>query len=328
MEKKLVDIEFLNKEARKDLHGFVESCERNYHSQIDGIAKIIVDNFDKIKVVLLSGPSSSGKTTTSEILIEKLANRGINSITVSTDDFFIDRAKVKLLKDGTKDYENIEATDIPLLKECVGTLLKKGKAFFPRYDFLTGESIKRGRIVNMGKDDILIIEGIHALNPVLTKDPLFKDSLKLYVCVYSNFSYKGRVYLTPKELRLTRRILRDCMTRGSTAAQSLKMWKHVLEGEDLYIKPYIDDADYVIDTTHGYEPLLYKDLILPKLMRLKDNPIVENMIRDYGLFDGINQDVIPSDSLLNEFVILWNLICLYVLNAKKNSRNGVVLYIV
>ena len=79
MEKKLVDIEFLNKEARKDLHGFVESCERNYHSQIDGIAKIIVDNFDKIKVVLLSGPSSSGKTTTSEILIEKLANRGIYS---------------------------------------------------------------------------------------------------------------------------------------------------------------------------------------------------------------------------------------------------------
>ena len=304
MEKKLVDIEYLNKEARKDLHGFVESCERNYHSQIDGIAKIISDNFDKIKVVLLSGPSSSGKTTTSKILIEKLANHGINSITVSTDDFFIDREKVKFLKDGTRDYENIESTDIPLLKQCIGTLLKDGKAFFPRYDFITGESIRRGKIVNMDKNDIIILEGIHALNPVITHDPIFKNSLKLYVCVYSNFSYRGRVYLTPRELRFTRRMLRDCMTRGSTPEHSLKMWKHVLEGENLYIKPYIDDADYVIDTTHGYEPLLYKDLIIPKLMQLKDNPIIANMMRDYGLFDGINQDVIPADSLLNEFVIL------------------------
>ena len=302
MEKKVVQIKDINKEANEDFRGFVEACEKTYQNRVEGIADYIGDHLEDIDIVLLSGPSSSGKTTTSHILIEKLEEKGIRSLTVSTDDFFIDRDKVAFKKNGLRDYEALESTNIKLLKSCVRELLTKREAFFPRYDFLTGESIRMGKKVYLREKEIIIIEGIHALNPVITEDPIFQKSLKLYVCVFTNFAYQGIIYLTAIELRLTRRILRDCMTRGATPDYSISMWKNVLDGENKYIKPNIGNADFVIDTTHAYEPLIYKDLILPKLYAC-ENPVPGNLISDYEMFESEDAHVIPKDSLLNEFVI-------------------------
>ncbi len=302
MDKKVVQIKDINKEAKEDFKGFVEACEKNYNNRVEGIADYIADHRDDIDIVLLSGPSSSGKTTTSEILIDKLEDKGIRSLTVSTDDFFIDRAKVPYKKNGFRDYEALESTNIKLLKTCIRDLLEKKETYFPRYDFLTGESIRMGKRVRLRENEVIIIEGIHALNPVIVNDPIFKKSLKLYVCVFTNFADHGRIYLTARELRLTRRILRDCMTRGATPDYSISMWKNVLDGENKYIKPNIGNADFIIDTTHAYEPLIYKDLILPKL-RACENPVPGNLISDYELFISEDAHVIPKGSLLNEFVI-------------------------
>lgn len=302
MEKKVVQIKDINREAKKDFRGFVEACEKNYQSRVEGIADYIGDHLSDVEIVLLSGPSSSGKTTTSQILIEKLESKGIRSLTISTDDFFIDRVKVPYKKNGFRDYEALESTNIDLLKSCIKELLTKREAYLPRYDFLTGESIRMGKKVKLKENEIIIIEGIHALNPVITKDPIFKKSLKLYVCVFTNFAYQGRIYLSARELRLTRRILRDCMTRGATPDYSISMWKNVLDGENKYIKPNIDNADFIIDTTHSYEPLIYKDLILPKLYAC-ENPVPGNLISDYEMFSSQDAHVIPDGSLLHEFVI-------------------------
>lgn len=301
MNKRTVQIEYINRRAKEDALGFVAECEKTYLNKILPVAdKVAADN-GKTKVILLSGPSSSGKTTTSKIFIEGLKTRGIEAVTVSTDDFFVDRDKTPRNADGTFDFENVKATDMELLKHCLFSLLADGEAIFPVYEFCTGTSKRYGKKVKLPKNGLVIVEGIHALNPILTADERLADALKLYVCVFTNFVCKDRV-LTAQELRLTRRILRDCLTRGTSPAKSIAMWRGVLKGEDLYIKPYISDADFVIDTTHDYEPLVYRDLILPKL---KDvfSEIPANMFEDYRLFDVLPPEIIPPDSLLNEFVI-------------------------
>jgi uridine kinase len=188
------------------------------------------------------------------------------------------------------------------LKDCLYELVSNGSAYFPKYNFITGESIRRGKIMRFPENGIIIVEGIHALNPLLTEDAFIKNSIKLYVCVFTEFALGGRVLLTAHELRLTRRILRDCITRGITPEQSVDVWKHVLGGEEKYIKPFIGSADFVIDTTHDYEPLVYKKLIMPKLRNIVE-AVPQNMLGDYEKFGEIDKNLIPADSMLNEFVV-------------------------
>lgn len=305
MQKHLIDLAQATSSLNADADAFIASCERKYHDKISDVVDFIVNNAGGTRVVLLSGPSASGKTTTSKILISKLAALGIPSITVSTDDFFVNRWENPKNPDGTYDFERVEATDLPLLKACVGELLEKGSAYFPQYDFISGTSIRNGRKVELAKNGIVIVEGIHALNPVITEDENMKGSVKLYVCVFSNFVDNGSIFLTARELRLTRRILRDCLTRGSEPAHSIKVWHHVLRGEDLFIKPYMGSADFVIDTTHAYEPFVYRDLILPKLHGILSE-VPQDLAADYGKMTSLSPDVIPKDSLLNEFVVSFD----------------------
>ena len=301
MKKMQININEINKECLLDTNKFINECENKYNEKINSVADYIKSNIDSSKIVLISGPSSSGKTTTSKILINKLEEKGIHSITVSTDDFFVNRWETPKNEDGSYDYENIKATNLSLLKSCVKELIENKEAYFPTYDFITGESKLHSNKLELNDNTIIIIEGIHALNPILTEDFYFQKSLKIYVCVFSNFVKDENVILEAKNLRLTRRILRDSATRGFSPERSIELWNNVLKGEELYIKPFINSANFVIDTTHPYEALVYKDLITKKLINIS-NEISKSLLDSYHNFESIDKKYIPKNSLLNEFV--------------------------
>lgn len=302
MKKMTINVEEINKESLTNCKNFITDCENKYHEKINNVAEHVKSNLENSKIVLISGPSSSGKTTTSKILINKLEEKGVHSITISTDDFFVNRWETPKNPDGTFDYENINATNLALLKKCVKELIENKEAYFPTYNFITGESKLHSKKIELKDNTVIIIEGIHALNPILTEDYYFQKSLKIYVCVFSNFVRDEDIVLEAKNLRLTRRILRDSATRGFTPERSIELWNNVLKGEDLYIKPYINNANFVIDTTHPYEALIYKDLIIPQLINIS-NETSKSLLNSYQNFESLDKKFIPKNSLLNEFVI-------------------------
>ena len=267
--------------------------------------KLIKKTNSKIKVVLIAGPSSSGKTTSCTKLAVYLHSFGLTPKMISMDNFFKERVDTPRKENGDYDFECLEAIDLKLFNKTIKDLLDGKTVKMPEFDFYTGEK-KFKKEMTLAPTDILLIEGIHALNPKLLPDIEKQYKYKIYLSPLTsiNIDRDNRIYLTDN--RLLRRMIRDNRTRGYTVSDTLKLWKDVREGEEKYIFPYQDEADYVFDTALIYEFCILKTYVMPLLYSVKrDDPNYSEALRlmkVLNLFLPIPSEAIPADSILREFI--------------------------
>ena len=290
------DINYVQKVNPEDL---IMRSEDRYHRQIDELVEEFCEDKRK-KIILVAGPSSSGKTTSTMIIKKQLEKRGINAIIVSLDDFFLDLKKRPILADGSYDYESINTLDLKCFGKFIDTILKTGQAKMPSYNFLTGTRRKKLIDVQLDKNSILLVEGLHALNPMLLRGHN-SEVYKVYICINTDFYYENKIVLPAKELRFMRRCLRDYHCRNLSIQRSLKLWPGVLQGEDIYIKPYKMWADYVLDSTHHYELSMYAKYLQPIAKEIDDAKI-ERWKTVFDIVKPMEKSNAPEDSLLWEFL--------------------------
>ncbi|MBE6151524.1 MAG: nucleoside kinase [Firmicutes bacterium] len=274
-------------------------------SRLLNIAREIHSHKDRLKIILIAGPSSSGKTTTSIKLTNYLTSFGINPVQISMDDYFVSRKKTPKKKDGTYDYECLEAVNVELFNENVDKLLNGEEIVAPVYNFLTGEPEYK-LPMKLGKNDVLVIEGIHALNPAILSNIPRSKKYKMYISPMTGISIDNHNRISTSDNRLLRRIIRDNRTRGHKVEKTLASWKDVREGEEKYIFPYQSEANVTFNTALIYElgilktyaePLLYS--VDPKSEYYNEAKRLINLLKT---FLPMPSEDIPDDSLLREFI--------------------------
>ncbi len=287
-------------------------------SIIDLIKKndIMVDNsvYDVAKevaklnkrIVLLAGPSSSGKTTTSRKLSLLLSSLGKNAHAISLDDFFVDREQTPLDEFGNKDYECLESIDLQLFNQSLADLLAGKEVILPTYNFISGMKEYKNKPLKIGSDDVLVIEGLHALNPNLMTLNDKSVIYRAYISPLTPLNVDRHNYISTTDNRLIRRIVRDYRTRGRSAEDSLATWSSVRKGEEKYIFPYTDTADAVVNTAYIYELGVLKVYVEPLLYNIKMDSkyyyearrILDNLKAVYS----IPSEFVSHDNLLREFI--------------------------
>ncbi len=269
------------------------------------IAEQIVLNKEDYKIILLSGPSSSGKTTSAMKLSLYLKSLGLNPTHLSLDDYFHERAETPLGEDGKPDFESITAVDIKLFDSQISKLLKGTKVVVPTFNFIDGKKEYK-RTVQLKENDILIIEGLHALNEELLTNIPKKKKFKIYVSplTYLNIDNDNRISMT--DLRLLRRMVRDNRTRGYSPSVTLGTWMKVRSGEEKHVFPYQDNADALFNTSLVYELSVLKTYAEPLLFSIKeDDPEYQTAQRLIELLKfvlPIPSESVPKTSILREFI--------------------------
>lgn len=269
------------------------------------IARNINDHKDKIKVILIAGPSSSGKTTTSIKLCTFLQSFGLNPKVLGMDDYFVDRENNPKDKDGNYDYECLEAIDINLFDDQVEQLLSNKEILIPTYNFITGKKEFKNKM-KLQNNDILIIEGIHAIDTHILDNIERSKKFKIYISALTELNIDDHNRISTTDHRLLRRIIRDNRTRGYDVETTIKNWASVRNGEEKYIFPYQDEADVTLNSSLIYEMGVLKTYVEPLLYSVQDtSPYYEEakrLIRFLQMFFPIPSDAIPQDSVLREFI--------------------------
>lgn len=272
------------------------------------IAKIAdeIAQREGIKMVLIAGPSSSGKTTTCKRLSVQLAVNGIRPIGISLDDYFISRDQTPRDEKGDYDYEHLHALNIPLLNEQMNALFRGEEIELPRYDFQTGESKPSGKKLQLKGKEILVLEGIHALNPELTAQIPEEQKYRVYASALTTILLDNHNYIPTTDNRLLRRIIRDHKYRGVSAQETIRRWPSVRRGENRWIFPYQENADAMFNTAMLFELAVIRGQALPLLEQVPES--CEEYAEAYRLLkflryiQPIPEDQIPPTSLLREFL--------------------------
>ncbi len=302
---KLSDI---NAAARRDPVGFMEKCDQDYQDKIAQAADHICENMKKSPVVLLSGPSGSGKTTTAEKLSQELERRGVRTHAVSMDDYYVrpDPDHIPRTPEGDVDYESPEMLDLKLLDEHFAKLTRGEWILVPKFEFARQmRNDSRGTPLKLGKDEVAIFEGIHALNTKLTSR--HPDATRLYISARSDIvDDAGQVVFKRTWLRLTRRAVRDYNFRGTDISGTLDMWANVRRGEKLYISPYKETAHIMFDSAHAYEASVMACYAKPILAAVpqenqRRGELLE-LVRAFDLFEPIDPKLVPPESLNHYFI--------------------------
>ena len=268
------------------------------------VARKISEN-KKIKMVLMAGPSSSGKTTTSRKLSMYLKSFGLKIRTISMDDYFVDSAQTPLGEDGKPDFECLEAVDLKLFDKQIEQLLNGEEVMLPTFNFILGVKEYKEK-AKMDKNEILVIEGIHGLDSnILTNIPR-ENKFKIYLSALTELNIDNHNRISTSDNRLLRRIIRDNRTRGYDVTKTLESWAKVRSGEEKYVFPYQDDADFTFNTGLIYEIGILKTYVEPLLYSVDDqSPQYEEakrLIDFLRLFLPIPSDAVPQDSILREFI--------------------------
>lgn len=290
--------------VKKGGHELVQIAESLHEKKIAAISDEICQKKKETKLILIAGPSSSGKTTFSKRLRIHLRVNGIDPIVISLDDYFIDREAI--LKKGQAEFENIDALDLKLLNEHLETLMKGGEIEQPIFDFETGSRKPIGKKFRMFEDQLLIIEGIHGLNDKLTYKIPANLKYKIYISALTQLSIDDYNRISTTTIRLIRRIVRDNLYRGYSAYQTIKSWPLVRGGEERNIFPFQEEADAMFNSGLIYEPAILKGYIKPLVSGIpKDTNeyyIGTELTRFTNLFHEIPSKYIPSHSILREFI--------------------------
>ena len=294
-----------NKVTKGNVDDIVLLSENIQNNSLFKIAETIYNN-KKLKLILLAGPSSSGKTTTSKKLELFLKGFGLNPIAISIDNYFLDRDKTPRLPDGSYDFESLNSINVELFNKNLKDLLDGKEVTLPVYNFITGKSELSDESIKLGEKEILIVEGLHALNEELTYSIDKKNKYKIYLCPLTVLSLDNHNRIRTTDNRLLRRIVRDNRTRGYSASDTLSSWGKVREGEEKYVFPFQDEADVIFNTSLIYELGVLKTYAEPLLYSVEESdPMYKEAVRLLNLLKNIlpiSNDYIPVDSIVREFI--------------------------
>lgn len=300
--KRLVEYSLVNVAAENTAR-FVERCETQYENRIFQAAGAVLESGSKI--IMVTGPSASGKTTTAHKLATALTLRGCSTQVISLDNFYLNKDVYPRFPDGSKDYENVEALDIPCIHKCLKQLMETGECELPIFDFETESRTNQVQHIVMDGGAI-IIEGIHALNPIMTKQLPQGTCFKIYAGLREEYSDEdGERMLSTRDIRLARRMSRDVRFRGHSPELTLSLWNRVCEGEDRYIKVFKNEADILIDTSFSYEVCILAGMMAPLAGLLPtENELSDTLnafVGKFSKFETLPPTVIPKISMLQEF---------------------------
>ena len=279
--------------------------ERKIVKIADEIAARQVDE-NRVKIILISGPSSSGKTTFSKRLSIQLMTNGLKPYPISLDDYFVNRDNTPLDENGNHDFESLYAVDLPFFKKQLDTLLEGGEVELPKFNFSSGMRESSGIKFRLEDNMILILEGIHALNPELTPNIPVENKYKIYVSALTTILLDKHNYIPTTDNRLLRRIIRDSKYRGSSAESTIARWPSVRAGEEKWIFPYQENADAMFNSALLFELAVIKDHIEPILRKVPNNcpeySEAHRLLHFLSYFVSIQDTELPPTSLLREFL--------------------------
>ena len=279
--------------------------ERKIVKIADEIAARQVDE-NRVKIILISGPSSSGKTTFSKRLSIQLMTNGLKPYPISLDDYFVNRDNTPLDENGNHDFESLYAVDLPFFKKQLDTLLEGGEVELPKFNFSSGMRENSGIKFRLEDNMILILEGIHALNPELTPNIPVENKYKIYVSALTTILLDKHNYIPTTDNRLLRRIIRDSKYRGSSAESTIARWPSVRAGEEKWIFPYQENADAMFNSALLFELAVIKDHIEPILRKVPNNcpeySEAHRLLHFLSYFVSIQDTELPPTSLLREFL--------------------------
>ena len=296
----------LNEAVRGDPAAFARECDAAFARKVENAAKKIADHRSESHVILLSGPSGSGKTTTALKIEERLEKMGIETHTISMDNYFktVDPETAPRNRDGAIDFEAPFCLDVDLLNRHFAMLDRGETIHVPKYEFARQmRSDIMSQPLRLGPDDLAIFEGIHALNDIIVgKNP---HAFKLYIAARSNLvDDDGNIVFQHAWLRLCRRIVRDYQFRGSDASFTLKMWANVRRGEKLYISPYKENAHIMFDSSLAFEYAALKPVVVPLLEAIPAGKygVVDDMLRGFEKIEAMDEKYVAPESLAREFL--------------------------
>ena len=296
----------LNERITKgDEHEAVLVQEALQEKKIAEIATMISER-PQVKFVLIAGPSSSGKTTFAKRLAIQLRVNGLIPHAIGADDYFHNREDTPLDADGNYNFECIEAIDTELLNRDLNELLKGKEVAMPTFNFKTGKREYRGNTMKLGKNDVLIIEGIHCLNDALTYELPKENKFKIYISALTQLNIDEHNRIPTTDGRLIQRMVRDARTRGTTAQQTIAMWPSVRRGEEENIFPYQEEADVMFNSALIYELAVLKQYAEPILFGIdkhcKEYPEAKRLLKFLDYFVGCRSEIVPTNSLIREFI--------------------------
>lgn len=301
------DLKEINFRTVADPKGFVEECDAVYEQTVSKAADMIIQNRKKSPIVLLSGPSGSGKTTTARKISQALETRGIRAHYVGMDDYFksVDPKTAPRTPEGDIDLESPLCLDMELLNEHFSMLAEGKRIFVPKYEFSRQMRVlEPSKSIKLGPDEIVVFEGIHALNDMITER--HPSAFKLYISARSNVEFNGEVCFKGTWFRLVRRTVRDHNFRGADPAQTLKMWANVRRGEKANISPFKNKADFMFDSALPYEMAVMNETAtklfssVPKGIERYDE--LRTVLPALQLFGVIDEKLVAPDALIREFI--------------------------
>ncbi|MDP4151923.1 MAG: hypothetical protein Q8865_00580 [Bacillota bacterium] len=300
----VIDIEKISRAVLENPQAVIDEAENTYISQLNTVVNAVSSDLYKHKIIMLSGPSCSGKTTTALIIESMLEKRGIKAYTISLDDFFLDREKVPKNAKGNPDFESVQTLELDLLERCLCSLARGDETPLPHFHVDKVIREDNARTLRLLDNEVAIVEGIHALNDLVLNHLPSDRSYRLYVGLRSNYLKDNKLFLAKNELRLLRRTVRDSKFRSNHAIGTWDMWADVRHGEAEYIIPFADRADIVINSAFSYEPMHMKPFVLPLLETLFDTRHAEKAKRLYNAIASlpeIDRKLVPAISMLREF---------------------------
>ena len=288
-----------------DILDTIQMTEAIHQATIMEIVKKMREK-ESLKLILIAGPSSSGKTTFAQKLGTYLKIGGYNPITISMDNYFKEREDTPRGKDGKYNFEVIDALDINLFNDQMNALIKGETVEIPEFDFIEGHKHYNGKFLTLKENDILVVEGIHALNPVLTEFISKENKYKIYIAPITTLNIDGYTKVSSSDTRFIRRMVRDYATRGHSVERTFELWQNVRAGEEEFIYPYLEEADAIVNSSLIYEPAVMKTFAQPLLLQIeKSSKYYAEARRLYEYLNNflpMETSNIPIDSLIREFI--------------------------
>ena len=306
---KMIDAETISKINRHKAAGkeneFIQICETKHNNMLAELGDAIQKDIENIRLIAIAGPSSSGKTTFSNRLKIELMSRGIKPVAISMDNYYLDRDKIKPGPDGKLDLEDINTLDIDLFNEQMAAIIAGEKVQMPKFDFTIAKRVP-GDFIQVPKNSPIIIEGIHALNELMSESIPAHQKFKIFISPQMQVNIDDHSPLSTTDLRLIRRIVRDKQFRNASAEHTLGMWESVRNGEFKWIYPHQESSNYVYNSELTYELCVLKKYALPLLQKIKtDSPYfvtANRLIKYLKYFQEIDESAIPCNSLIREFI--------------------------
>lgn len=291
--------------ARDGVIDFIQLCEARHNRMLAELGDLLESDLSDVRLICIAGPSSSGKTTFANRLRVELLSRGIKPIRISLDDYYLSKDRAPIDEDGKPDLESIEALDIEQFNKDMLDLINGREVQLPKFDFKIGKRVP-GRILKVGENEPIIIEGIHALNERMTNSIPKHQKFKIFIAPQAQINLDNENPISITDLRLLRRIVRDYNFRGSSAEETISMWPSVRRGEFKWIYDTQEGANFVYNSMLSYELCVMKKYAMPLLQGIdRENPyfpIAERLIRMLKYFDDMPDEWVPCNSLMREFI--------------------------